>query len=592
MMSLKILIILTSLLSFWTWADCTMDGVSVKESERISLYDKGKSLEKFKSQDQAGLGICYAEAASVAISSALPNNPQVSALDLALQYSQKDRIDDVSKNASGKSGFMNPFFEKKIFIEYGDQCDALEAAKENGGVCPVEKMNIENSSLIENDPYKQEIIMRKLSLYFDSIFKDKQQNKAQFEGQMKEIADLIKNSREAKAQYCAQITSTKKDNQNWPEVGLESYLIELWGYSNNKEIKSEGECQSWVTKQLSKFLSNDNLTGDSINLQYQSGINLDFNSQVKNSIPTDQIFGDKSFSEWFASIEDEKRMALEKAYAQELKKFFFKKVNEPIPAFCKNSYLFMDSSFEGYGYFAFEKLGFSQGNKKSCEKYIEQQLIIDLWSDQPFQSECGENYFSLEVSRGIAPFVELNADIEKVTSILTSVDKASIEPFYDLLGPLCKENRVDLSNVNCKTFRAPPYRDTNDLNDRKWDLLMSSEVKNSITSNKAIMFSACTDILKKEPKESNYCTDISSSENMHAMTITGYRCEQGKIQYEVTNSWGNHCPLGSKNFKNSVIECQKHEVNENGKIRKELNGRMWIDSKYLSGNIADFETLN
>ncbi len=591
-MRIKILIILTSLLSLYSWADCKMDKVSVKEGERISLYDKGNSLEKFKSQDQGGLGICYAEAASVAISSALPKNTQVSALDLALQYSQKDKIDDISKSTSDKSGFMNPFFEKKIFIEFGHQCDALEAAKKNGGVCPLEKMNIENSSLIENDPYKQEIIMEKLSLYFDSIFKDRQLNKAQLEGQMKEIADLIKDSREAKTQYCAQITSTKNDNQNWPEVGLESYLIDLWDYSNNKQVKSEGECQSWVTKQLSKFLSNDNLTGDSINLQYQSGVNLDFNSQVKNSIPTNQIFGDKSFSEWFASIEDEKIMALERAYAQELKKFFFKKINEPIPSFCKNSYLFMDSSFEGYGFFAFDKLGYSQGNKKSCEKYMEQQLIKDLWSNNPFQNECGENYFSLDVSRGIAPFVELNADIEKVASILTSVDKVSIEPFYDLLAPFCKENRVDISNLNCKTFMAPPYRDTNDLNDKKWDLLMSNEVKKSITSNKAIMFSACTDILNKEPKESNYCTDISSSQNMHAMTITGYRCEQGKIQYEVTNSWGSHCPLGTVNTKNSVIECQKYEVNKNGKIREELNGRMWIDSNYLSRNIADFETLN
>jgi hypothetical protein len=50
-MNIKILIILTSLLPFFSWADCKMGEVLVKEGVRVSLYDKGKSLENFKSHE-------------------------------------------------------------------------------------------------------------------------------------------------------------------------------------------------------------------------------------------------------------------------------------------------------------------------------------------------------------------------------------------------------------------------------------------------------------------------------------------------------------------------------------------------------------
>jgi hypothetical protein len=566
-----------------------MGGETIKEGVVVSLYDKGRSLENYKAQDQDGLGTCYAYSAALALSSANPNHQQLSSLDLAFGYGEKENIKKILKSDKKNSGITD--LDGSNFIEGGRECQAIEIAKKNGGVCPIEKMNIEYSSLLKNDSYKQGDILKNLANYFDILLNNKKQNKVEYAAQMSELGSLIKEARDAKEQYCANLQSqNNKDDQSWPQVGLKEYLVSLWDYGISKDVESDKKnCQEWILRQLPNFVSQTNFKDDSFEPEVLIDKREKFNNQVSTVISSQNIFGDQTYNQWRKSSEATNKEAVEKQFGLELKKFIFASFTEKIPANCEGIDPLSMEEFEDSSIPAFRKIGYSRGNQKSCKEFMEKNLYNDLL-DQPFVEQCGENYFNPTVTQAMVPLLELDQDIEKITNVLTHVEKPSAEPFYELLGPHCKSNRIDISNISCTRFRSPPYRDTNDLDDGKWRWLMAKNVKKSLTENKAIMVSTCANILDKI-ENTNYCQSKSSEDENHAINITGYRCSKGRIQYEVTNSWGALCPLENNKMKNSVMECQQKSKTENNQTGSEPNGRYWMDDAYLSGNTRFFDSL-
>ena len=63
------------------------------------------------------------------------------------------------------------------------------------------------------------------------------------------------------------------------------------------------------------------------------------------------------------------------------------------------------------------------------------------------------------------------------------------------------------------------------------------------------------------------------------MTITGYRCKENRIEYEIVNSWGTSCE------DNKNIECQK---DANG----DTTGPSWIKEDALVDNSTDLTTIS
>ncbi len=62
---------------------------SVKDGVVVRLDEEGKPLHKARVQDQDGIGSCYANTASLMLQASLPDGPEVSYLNLALQYGEK-----------------------------------------------------------------------------------------------------------------------------------------------------------------------------------------------------------------------------------------------------------------------------------------------------------------------------------------------------------------------------------------------------------------------------------------------------------------------------------------------------------------------
>lgn len=135
----------------------------------VRLDTENGSLKNSRTQDQDGLGTCYANTASVLLQSALPDSPNVSYLNLAIGYGEKVNGRSVTSAAYDKKGEM--------LITGGTICESIRIAKENGGVCnradvPLEAVLFENNLDMYNDnTHLQKEIFNKVSDYYDGVNK-------------------------------------------------------------------------------------------------------------------------------------------------------------------------------------------------------------------------------------------------------------------------------------------------------------------------------------------------------------------------------------------------------------------------------------
>lgn len=154
---------------------------SISEGQVVRLDEEGGSLSKARVQDQDGLGTCYANTSSVLLQSSLPDSPEVSYLNLALGYAEKN-----NKLAEGSYAFDK---DGEVTISTGGLiCGTINHAKENGGVCqrtdvPLEKVIFDSNANIFLDNQRiQKEILTKISTYYDEV------NKL-FNGQNKKQSD-------------------------------------------------------------------------------------------------------------------------------------------------------------------------------------------------------------------------------------------------------------------------------------------------------------------------------------------------------------------------------------------------------------------
>lgn len=92
-------------------------------------------------------------------------------------------------------------------------------------------------------------------------------------------------------------------------------------------------------------------------------------------------------------------------------------------------------------------------------------------------------------------------------------------------------------------------------------------ITNSIAAGYAVGIGTCGSIFSdKEKRKYIGCAN-------HSVAATGYKCVDGRLKIELTNSWGVGCQDGDKT--RNLFEC---EVDQDGLT----NGRAWVDYDYLS----------
>jgi len=163
-MKIDRLLFLIFLIPIFSYAqDCG----SVKDGVVIRLDHEGNSLAKSKVQDQDGIGSCYANTASVMLQAILPNNPDVSYINLALQNAEKFNV-----AKPGSFAFMK---DDKLLLNGGFICDVFKSAKDNGGVCNRKDVPLENiifNSKVDgfhDANFIQQEVITKVSTYYDQV---------------------------------------------------------------------------------------------------------------------------------------------------------------------------------------------------------------------------------------------------------------------------------------------------------------------------------------------------------------------------------------------------------------------------------------
>jgi hypothetical protein len=145
-------------------------------SEEVRLDAPGGPLENSPVQDQDGMNICYANTSSVMLQAAIPEHPEISAIDLSIQ-TYKDNstrmksgnfyYDRTVTDAQGKEKIESTFFN-----DIGHVSEVLKTAKLNG-VCPRSNSLLESGGLFEggySDPENsQSVVLQQTAQFINEM---------------------------------------------------------------------------------------------------------------------------------------------------------------------------------------------------------------------------------------------------------------------------------------------------------------------------------------------------------------------------------------------------------------------------------------
>ncbi len=152
-------------------SDCS----DMNNQEIIRLDTEGGPLYQSPVQDQDGIGTCYANATSIALKTALPGQPDLSYLQLAINYAQKNETPKNKLNGVD-SAFKSDSGPGEVLINGGYVCDTIKATQENqNGVCKRNDVALENllfnssASSFHDSAMLQNKIIQATSEYYDSV---------------------------------------------------------------------------------------------------------------------------------------------------------------------------------------------------------------------------------------------------------------------------------------------------------------------------------------------------------------------------------------------------------------------------------------
>ena len=159
----------------------------------IDLSAPGGSFEHFRTQDQNGLGTCYANTASAILESILPSNSEVSYLDLAIRYKESIGI----SSAIGSS------------LDAGYVCKTINAAKASGGVCPRSDTLFESYAIHGDKANISRRTLEELDKVYDSMERMSEEEKEFF---IQQLEDLYSTKLNLALQTCRDSANERAKN--------------------------------------------------------------------------------------------------------------------------------------------------------------------------------------------------------------------------------------------------------------------------------------------------------------------------------------------------------------------------------------------
>lgn len=532
--------------------DCSF----LKEGEIFRLDQKGKSLENFKAQDQDGLGTCYANAASVILQSKLPGHPEVSYLDLAINY-KIDGINNQKLKLSQNSSVNIYTKEKKSklvpIVDDGGSCltikKVIEHQKSLGHavLCPRNALNIENKYSSGDYNWAQFENILNASLYmnqFQSTFNlSSIENKQKYLAFKNSLTKLINDQQEEfKKSECNKISPVGND----VFLNLFIKMIEKDESCVGNYPVSTPVCKA-VSTLVDSLIITDNGAVDFKN--YSKDFLNDLNVNIFKT--SDSVEIDELKSQLIDSFKNIAK--LNKEEVQEIGLIVDK---IPLHIFQKQLDVIND----------IKKNGFSKAcAEQKTLKYLSSDRFKYNWKKEV--NLCLNSKLMEDLSRLVSQYRQ--ADLEGFDNIINFIlENAALnydEAIKALYAADCGDNDKILipEDLSCEQYKLD-Y--ANNIDKEKVNQVIFDSLKNDTPTIGYL----CSNIF-----DGPVTSQILNEEcNDHVVAIIGMKCIDGKNQFLIQNSWGS-------NF----IPKNKALIPEVGK------GSVWFDEKSFGDVFYSFEVF-
>ncbi len=209
-----------------------------KPDYEYRLDERPGSLADSKILDQDGLGVCYAAVASTVLQSTLTGNPEISYLQIALDYKKAE-----TKNRnSGRLKVTRSTYgstSDETLLDGGQFCEKFKEIKK-AKLCPKDKVALEN---VEGDPSVQYEAFKVMGGFFDYSRKfDPQKRQKMVEGMKAAFGEMKKQAQEK----CKEMPKILKDYLGSVHARILKRIEEL-----EYEIPQMERSVSWVNELLS-----------------------------------------------------------------------------------------------------------------------------------------------------------------------------------------------------------------------------------------------------------------------------------------------------------------------------------------------------
>jgi len=596
-----------SIITGISWADCRIHNLNtsfrIQEDSEISLFDSGKSLSEFKIQDQGALGTCYANATSAVLKTALPGHPDISYLDSALKYST-----DHDQRVGSLQSRYTSLVKEKSFVEGGHICNTVAALQKSGGACPRDLSILENKEDI--DPAIRSNLVKGLGTYFDHYNRENRKPE-NVEEAKRNVAKLIDSYNFEKTQLLSRCEDEKQ--RELPLAGaMETFIADQF-YLHLQEEELASECDTASLKGFQSFLGPKTkvYNPDKIKVEIPASLENEFLGTLKVNSELMTLLSNNL--EQSRSQNDENEKKIKENLGKAVKAFFMKKLQKSpgMEPSCMNQ--IQNDGFshteDELGEQFLSDIRYQKKKLKrigDCKQLISDTIILEDLKESEI-NQCMSPQHLEDVLKTFESLIEVGETIDQsLLDKLTNRPKGYATQIKDILVPGCSNeaNLISLDNVSCNSMamcdnnytEAHLYHTTYSGRSGECHKLETaksiarSRIMKGINEGRALGISICTAFFNDPSVKTDYCRSAPPGvpgHSYHALAISGIRCKEGKIEYELLNSWGENsgCPLlGDSSNKNSAIECS---VDKDGN----RDGKFWVKEDVLIENTTELSDV-
>ena len=542
-------------------------------TKNVSLFQAGQSLANATITDQDGMFTCGSNTLAHVIKSSLKTTKEISYLDIAFQSAKKDW----GKEYNPTKHFM---VEKTrmAFEGMDNLCSSLNSMKANGGVCPREHFSFESTVYSKwggTDPgQKQMELLLTLSKYLDVQNSNYSFKKP--EEKLKELKKILKYIEDKKLTYAEKcnINGDGKNDVDFHET-FQSLMgsLMLW-ISNHKGQPEHKACLDASIKYFNSFVTTPLNASDKHPLDIRSDMKKKYLgtynykallSQWKKGLSP----GGHEFSTPLAKFMDAQSAA---QGLTKLCKLTEETADHPmsgkklyVPELTKSVYKELNSALDS----------------DECERKKLAEWVKSSKASKEVEALCPGVPGTRELMGALSVMPLWDENLAEILPRVIPKGQANLDNLTSILAPTCPQNRVNISKLNCVEHSAYVR-----MNQKPLEVLRSNfrdAAFRQLDKGNAVAVGICEQFLRGDSSLTIEACESTNS-GYHATTVTGYRCVNGEMEYEVANSWGNNCPV-KKGTKDKAIDCVLD-------AKGWPTGRFWVKEDTLLRNTNTFYEIS